>query len=893
MNIMKKNNLLKSQINAKKSLNESGQRYRTIMMSIGDGVISTDAEGNVEMMNPVAEELTGWKEADASGQSLEKIFRIINEKTRKTIENPVRTVLREGVITGLTNHSVLIARDGTEHPVAHSGSPILIEKEEICGVVLVFRDQTEERSKQRKLSESEERFRVIFEKSTIGKSMTLPDGKLSGINFAFADMLGRSVEEMQNVNFSEITHPDDLAESRECIRSLLANERSTYRMEKRYQHKNGTYIWTDVSTSLLRDENGAALNFITSISDISERKKVEEELNASEVRFRIAAETSNDVVYEWDLKDEVRWFGKIDEMLGYAPGEFPRTLEGLGASVYPEDWVRVMAAVQAHLEGRAPYAEDYRVMTKDGTIRWWSARGAVARMSDGTPVLWIGTVTDITERKKTDEALKEAELKFRSIFDKASDGILLAENGSSTFYLANSKICDMLGYTQKEIMEIGLSSIHLEKDLPFVLKQFERLMKNEISLATDIPVLRKDGSLFYADINSSSVNLGGKDYLIGVFRDITERKQAESIIKDNEKRFRELIESLPQLFWTTRVDGPCDYLSKQWVEYTGVPEAEQLGYRWLEQLHPDDRDRTVSEWMEKVKTGESFDIEFRIRRNDGIYHWFKTRAVPMFDADGNIVKWFGSNTDFDEIKKAEEQLINFSKELEQKVEERTKELEAFSYSVSHDLRAPLRHVSGYVELLNKHFQKELSEKGQHYLNSIADSVHLMGKLIDDLLRFSRTGRVEMVRSVIDMNGIIQEVKDSICKDNPTRNIEWVIGKLPSVYGDGSMLQLVWLNLLNNAVKFTGTRANARIEIGVIDEKKEWIFFVKDNGVGFDMAYSHKLFGVFQRLHPTEEYEGTGIGLANVRRIISRHGGRTWAEAQPDKGAIFNFSIPKK
>ena len=890
---MKKNNPLKSQIDVKNSLNESEQRYRTIMMSFGDAVTTTDTEGRVELMNPVAEFLTGWTIEQAQGRFLEEIFNVVIEDSRNKIENSVRSLMRNELKVGLANHSILIAKDGTERPIAYSFSLISTENKKINGMVLIFRDQSEERLKQRKLSESEERFRVIFEKSTIGISMTLPDGKLSGVNYAFANMLGRSVEEMQMVNFSEITHPDDIAESRECIRSLLANERSSYRMEKRYQHKNGTYIWTDVSTSLLRDKNGAPINFITSISDISERKRVEEELNASEVRFRIAAETSNDVVYEWDLKNEVRWFGKIDEMLGYDPGEFPRTLEGLGASVYPEDWARVMAAVQAHLEGSAHYAEDYRVMTKDGTIRWWSARGAVARMADGKPVLWIGTVTDITERKKTEEALREAELKFRSIFDKASDGILLAENGSSTFYLANSKICDMLGYTQKEIMEIGLSNIHLEKDLPFVLKQFERLMRNEISLASDIPVLRKDGSLFYADINSSSLNLGGKDYLIGVFRDITERKQAESVIKDNEKRFRELIESLPQLFWTTRVDGPCDYLSKQWVEYTGVPEAEQLGYRWLEQLHPDDRDRIVSEWMEKVKTGESFDVEFRIRRNDGVYHWFKTTAVPMHDPEGNIIKWFGSNTDFDEIKKAEEQLINFSKELEQKVEERTKELEAFSYSVSHDLRAPLRHVSGYVELLNKHFHKELSEKGQHYLNSIADSVHIMGKLIDDLLRFSRTGRVEMVRSIIDMNGIIHEVKDTISRDNSSRNIEWKIGEVPSVYGDGSMLQLVWANLLNNAVKFTNTRKIATIEIGVIEEKKEWIFFVKDNGVGFDMQYAHKLFGVFQRLHPTEEYEGTGIGLANVRRIISRHGGRTWAEAEPDKGATFNFSIPKK
>jgi light-regulated signal transduction histidine kinase (bacteriophytochrome) len=208
------------------------------------------------------------------------------------------------------------------------------------------------------------------------------------------------------------------------------------------------------------------------------------------------------------------------------------------------------------------------------------------------------------------------------------------------------------------------------------------------------------------------------------------------------------------------------------------------------------------------------------------------------------------------------------------------------------LRAPLRHTSGYVELLTNRFKNELPEKGQHYLDEISDSVHQMGLLIDDLLQFSKTGRMELNKADSDMNWIVQEVAELLRHDNPDRFIKWTIGKLPLVLCDNAMLRLVWINLLSNAVKFTRTRKKAIIEIGANDEATETIFFVRDNGVGFDMQYAQKLFGVFQRLHTMEEFEGTGIGLANVQRIVSRHGGRVWAEAEVEKGATFYFSLPK-
>jgi light-regulated signal transduction histidine kinase (bacteriophytochrome) len=202
-------------------------------------------------------------------------------------------------------------------------------------------------------------------------------------------------------------------------------------------------------------------------------------------------------------------------------------------------------------------------------------------------------------------------------------------------------------------------------------------------------------------------------------------------------------------------------------------------------------------------------------------------------------------------------------------------------------------MSGFVDLLKKRFEESLPEKGRHYMNNIADSARQMGTLIDDLLDFSRTGRQEMRQEDLDMNIILKEALEELDQDTNKRKIEWIIPELPPAHGDHSMMKLVWANLLGNAVKFTRTRKKARIEAGAEEKDDEIIYFVKDNGAGFDMKYVHKLFGVFQRLHSTEEFEGTGVGLANVRRIITRHGGRTWAESELDKGAAFYFSLPKR
>jgi PAS domain S-box-containing protein len=287
-------------------------------------------------------------------------------------------------------------------------------------------------------------------------------------------------------------------------------------------------------------------------------------------------------------------------------------------------------------------------------------------------------------------------------------------------------------------------------------------------------------------------------------------------------------------------------------------------------------------------------------KRDGTQVVVASRWSMEQDEQGRPLATLETNNDISERKRAEEEIRKLNAELEQRVIERTteleainKELQAFTYSVSHDLRAPLRHMAGYAELLQKNASTILDEKGRRYMMMILESAKRMGDLIDDLLAFSRIGRAETQKTMVSLEQLVKEALSEVQQETDGRNMDWRIGALPNLYGDRSMLRLALVNLVSNAVKFTRKRPQPEIEIGCVDGKEdEIVVFIRDNGVGFEMKYVNKLFGVFQRLHRAEEFEGTGIGLATVQRIIHRHGGRVWAEGLVDRGATFYFSVPK-
>jgi PAS domain S-box-containing protein len=377
-------------------------------------------------------------------------------------------------------------------------------------------------------------------------------------------------------------------------------------------------------------------------------------------------------------------------------------------------------------------------------------------------------------------------------------------------------------------------------------------------------------------------------------------EQAHEDLKASESKYRGIYENAIEGIFQTSPEGRFLDASPSLARKLGYESPRQLVAAITDgdhQLYLRPQDQKIV-WQALTQKGELFGFETQFKKKSGEVIWVMISAKAVRDKNDALGYFQGFVVDITERKRTEEKIRKLNQELEERVADRTvrlesanKELEAFAHSVSHDLRAPLRHIVGFLELLQKSSLAALDEQGRHYMDAISNSAQKMGQLIEDLLSFSRMGRQALSRQQVDLKSLVGEVIDELGPEAAGRQIEWRIDELPMVSGDAAMLRIVLTNLISNALKFTRYKHKVRIEIGSLpDQDTESVFFVRDNGVGFNMSYVDRLFGVFQRLHSDDEFEGTGIGLANVRRIIARHGGRIWAEGEVDAGATFYFSL---
>ncbi|MBC8319251.1 MAG: PAS domain S-box protein [Bacteroidetes bacterium] len=437
-------------------------------------------------------------------------------------------------------------------------------------------------------------------------------------------------------------------------------------------------------------------------------------------------------------------------------------------------------------------------------------------------------------------------------------------------------------------------------DLDFVMKELGSAMQGIKELDIDHRILRFDGKVLWVHQQAEFIRDadGNPDRIIGTLHDITERKRAEEKIKVSEQKLRNILENSTNLFYSHTPEHILTYLSPQVKGILGYTQEEAM-VKWTDFASDNPINEIGFQFTTKaIETGKrqpTYELELVKKNREKI--WVEIREFPQV-INGKTTAIVGSLVDITERKLAEEEIKKLNAELEQRVIERTaqleatnKELETFSYSVSHDLRAPLRHLQGFVDLLTKNNSSQLDKGGLRYLDIISGSSKEMGDLIDALLAFSRLSREELHKAKINSSEMVNRALKMFDNEFTNRNIELNISELPDTFGDVSLINQVWVNLISNALKYTRNKEKAIIDIGGTIENGESIFFVKDNGTGFDMKYADKLFKVFQRLHKARDFEGIGIGLANVNRIVTRHGGRCWAEGKVNKGATFYFSLP--
>lgn len=655
---------------------------------------------------------------------------------------------------------------------------------------------------------------------------------------------------------------------------------------------------------------------------------VDRDLRTSEARYRRIIDTASEGIWGFGPDTSTTFANtRMTGMLGYALEEM------MGRSMtdfmFPED----LPDYEERLKGRlAGIRETYerRFKRKDGRTLW--------TLVSATPIIddqhrfegAFGMFTDITERKRVEEALlflarRGWQSSGENFFEALAQ--FLGEQLDMDYVFI-----DRLTENPEEAETVALFSRgSIVPNLRYALKgtPCENVMGKQLCVySSGIQGLFPEDSLLpgmgaesYSGIplwDSTGQPIG----LIAVLgcsplSDVApvtqllqlvatraaaelEREQNNRLLRAREHEFRTLAENLPDNIVRHDREGRVIYVNPALEKTLGENASRMLGKR-MRDMYPDGSFEIGAQAVDvALATGENQEIELSVNVPGSGTMVHQIRTIVERNERGEVSGVLSIGRDITERKQAEESMRRLNQELEQRVVERTakleaanRELESFAFSVSHDLRAPLRHIDGFLGLLKKRAGPVLDAESQHYMSTISDAAKRMAALIDDLLSFSRTGRTEMVQAQIDLNVVVREVIAEFEPEMAGRSVRWDVGPLPVVSGDRALLRLVFTNLVSNALKFSRHREHSHIEIGALtDTETETVLFVRDNGVGFDMRYADKLFGVFQRLHGVDQFDGTGIGLANVRRVVERHGGRTWAEGRVDDGATFYFSLPR-
>ncbi|HKO30778.1 MAG TPA: PAS domain S-box protein [Nitrospiraceae bacterium] len=881
------------------ALNEAGERYRSLFDDSLDAIFSLSADERFEAANPAALRLTARTFEEL------KTIRFLDlcaPDQRETAANAFRTVFR---CENLTMDMTIITATGERRDLIISATPAIVNGK-VVGVSCIARDVTERKQAQEAVQQSEARLSGIISSAmdaiiTIDQTECVIDFNHAAeqmFECTAANAVGRQIDRFIPKR-SWAMHGRHIDESGLMqVTNPLVGALGTI-----YGHRaNGEEFPIEAAISQLETQAGKFYTLI--LRDMTERVRQETALRLSEARYRDLIQALPAAVYTCDEQGHVMLYNQSAvALLGREPevGEYQWSASSWkvyrpDGSPLPLD--QLPMEVTLH-EGHSIRGEEIVIERPDGTRRYVLPHSEPMLNADGAVVGAVNMLVDITDRKQAEQAVANLAAIVTSS-DDAIIGMDLCGNVTSW----NRGAERLYGYTAEDMIGNPITSL-----IPADRQDEESHMLERVRCGESVEhyeTIRrcKDGSRLIVSLTVSPVS-DSHGRIIGaskIARNITEQKRIEQALRRSERDLSDFFDNASIGLHWVGPDGMIIKVNQTELDLFGYSREEYMG-RHIAEFHVDKP--AIQDILDRLARGETLsEYPARIQCKDGSIRDVLVNSNVLFD-DGRFIHTRDFTRDVTDRNRAEKALVERDRALtvaNEALKKQTaalarvnKELEGFSYSVSHDLRAPLRTIDAFSRIIEEDHGSHLNPEAHRCLTIVRKAAGQAGELIDDLLEFSRLGRQEVSFRFIEMTDLVREVADdmSIVKDG--RKIDLTIGALPSCEGDRRLLKLVWNNLLSNAFKYTKNQSTPRIEVGWVpgDSSAEAVtYYIKDNGVGFDMQYVHKLFGVFQRLHRKEDFEGTGVGLANVRRIIQRHGGRVWAEGKVDGGATFYFSLRK-
>ena len=835
------------------------------------------------------------------------------------IIKPLFNDVLKGKGVGFADFVLLLNRNGFEEECCFdfSYTPIRKNNADVGGILVTILETTNKKKAEHALIKSEEKFRTLADNIPNLAWMANADGWIYWYNKRWYEYTGTTEEDMKGWGWQSVHDPKELNNVLKEWKSSIAKGKP-FEMVFPLKGNDGTFRPFLTRVLPMRTNEGEIYQWFGTNTDIAEQKKAEAALKESEQRFRNMAESSDILIAVGDETGNAIYFNKA--WVNFTGRPVKDLLEfGWLDLIHEEDRQTFLNTYLKATENKKPWVGEFRVLNSKQEYRWIVAKGTVRYQDDQTFSGFVSSCFDVTELKLTQSALKKSEKRFKNLILQSPVAMVILRGPDHKIEMANSIVKKRWGYGEVDFSNKTISDI-----FP-VLRQekHNRLLDNVYK--TGLSFREYESEVYFEEKNEFKTcyfdfeyaplieNDGTVSGIIVTINDVTEHVESRQKIEKSEHKFRLLADSMPQHIWTSDILGNLNYFNQSVYDYSGLTYQETNMTGWLEIMHPNDRVENIRVWAESISTGKDFLFHHRFRRHDGEYRWQLSRAIPQRDEFGKIQMWVGTSTDIQDQK-------TFANELEKQVSQRTKqiaqnnvelekmnkELQSFAYISSHDLQEPLRKIQIFSSQILENELDNLSESGKDKFLRMQNSAHRMQTLIQDLLAYSRTGMAERSFEKYDLNKIIDDVKeemqDELLQKNATIEINGTCNLTVIPF---QFRQLIY-NLISNSLKFIQLNKAPHIiitcnKVTGADFNNEKLFaetkychiVFSDNGIGFDNKYNQRIFELFQRLHGKQDYVGTGIGLAIVKKIVENHSGIITANGEINKGATFNIYIPEQ